>query len=252
MKRKLLSTIALVIIAYANSQVTTINENFASPKFSNGAFPQNGWTSDKGAPYASITAEAVQFYSLFSANVPIHLVTPELVSINASYVLKFDAGFIAGSSSTSGTFEYGTTTTAATSGTALPVFNKVGDATLVTGLTTFTFNIPSTADKFIAFKFTPGANHTAVMLDNVMYGPDLAINDAKTNTSLRFALANNNIVFGAKGVNTVKIYSASGNLVSEGKVTNEKYDVSKLIPGTYFITLITENGVIKQSKFIKN
>lgn len=251
MKKKLLTSIALVIISYTNAQVATINENFASPKFSDGALPQNNWTSDKGFPFASIANQTVQLYSLMSANVPIHIVTPELISINSTYVLKFDAGFIAGSASTTATFEYGTTTAPASSGTPLTVFNKVGNITLASGSNTYTVNLPSTSDKYIVFKYIPASNHTAAMLDNVMYGPDLAVNDVKTNIALQFAISNNNIVFGAKGVNTVKIYSATGSLVSEGKVINEKYDVSRLNTGTYFISLTTDNGVVKQSKFIK-
>jgi Secretion system C-terminal sorting domain len=55
-----------------------------------------------------------------------------------------------------------------------------------------------------------------------------------------------------KGKNTVSVYSKNGKLVKTvNAINNKDIDVSNLAIGVYFISVINENGIVKNGQFVK-
>lgn len=114
--------------------------------------------------------------------------------------------------------------------------------------------IPSSSDKFIAFKYIPNATHRAFAMDNVIFTPkNLSTSEITNKTTPKFAVDNfrNQIIFADNNIRSVKIFSANGSLISNEKVVQSQVNISKLNSGVYFIIIEENNGNTTKSKFIK-
>lgn len=151
--------------------VETLNENFSN--FTDDDLTLNCWSKSPGTPMFFISQEEegdnkyASFYTLFSANVDAHLVTPELSTIDGNHQLTFDAGIDAGTAEGStATLQVGTLTVA----NDYTTFVAAGSLINLGENQSYTINIPaSETAKYIAFRFNGSAAHTAATLDNVVW-----------------------------------------------------------------------------------
>ena len=250
MKAKLFLAASLFAITSINAQLSEINEDFSG--FSQQNFPQNGWTSNRTYPYAYlIPGQYAQSYSLFDAANPTYIITPEIVSPDGTKKIKFDAQVSTGSGG-SGTIQVGLLTSA----TDMSTFQSISTVeTLQATATTYTFDVPASSGKYIAFKFQPSTVHAALQVDNVVYGTNLAVNESASNSNtVKFAVSkdNNSLIFATQTVfNNAKVYNSAGQIATEGKIINNLFDITRLKTGVYFIVVEDKNGQSAKSKFIK-
>ena len=264
MKSKLLLGGLMLMAITANAQVATISENFES--FTTGttaAWPQNGWS--KIAPpgpgpfiYAENGAadKHAQFYSLMAANTPAYLITPQIVAPDGTKSLKFTYAMTAGSAGT-GTLEVGLVSAATTAGTS--TFTSISPVYTLNSATeqTVTISVPASTNQYIAFKFIGAVQHTALLLDDVIYNTPatLAVSDnTKLKNQVKFAVNSQNtaLQFVTKeDLKKIQIYSAAGQKVAEGKLDNNSFGINTLQSGVYFIIAETAGGTVSKSKFIK-
>ena len=169
----------------ANSQtctpVATLNEDFNS--YNNGyPFPISCWAwvadpalSSSAFPLAYINEDtsvtpsekAVALYSFTYTSRDFYLISPALSTINGNYHIKFDAKLFS-ALGTGSTLQIGTLD----SNTNVANFTQVGSSFTPT-LTNQTFTslvIPATTGhQYVAIKFTPGGNHSTVLIDNIIW-----------------------------------------------------------------------------------
>lgn len=250
--KKFFTILSIAAVAFMNAQVASIDENFesfptptTSPRVY-GNLPYGGWKSDNVYPKNYISKEnnntKIVSYSMMSANVPIHIITPELISTKGN--LKFD-GSIAGMGS--GVLQIGVSDTG-----EFDSFTMVQELTLGKAMATNEVNISNEA-KYIVFKFIPHSAHTAFTLDNVVFQPEsMATTDFQLKSEPVFAVDNvsKRLVFANNNVKNVKIYNSLGALVIDTKV-NGYVNISTLNSGVYFVVSESKSGEIKKSKFIK-
>ena len=249
--------IALATFSYAQecTPVTEINEDFST--FANDALPQKCWSSkvtETSRGYV-IPNSHLQAYSLFSPNVPIYFVTPEISEFTDTQKLSFDAYVTGGSfPGSTGSIQVGTLTDKNDITTFVPITeayelvaeeNKVRYENVALG--------SSTTAKFIAFKFTPRINHMAMTLDNVTFGEgSLGTDDIRKVQKLAVypnpAVDVLNIKSNAK-VLSYEIYDLTGRKVGAGN-NSDKVNVSNLSKGNYIINIVTKDGNTT-TKFIK-
>ena len=262
--RLLLGTLMLTAMT-ANAQVATINENFNSFTAGNTTFPQNGWTAILAAnpmpfPPAPLmivtgtTDKAVQAYSGNNTSAPSYLIAPQIIAPTGDKSLTFIAAKATGSGG-NGTLEVGL----ASSPTDMTTFVALGSPISLTSETNqnITVPVPSSASTYIVFKFTPTVAHTALQIDNVVYNTtaSLAVSDhMKSADAVKFAVNSDNTALQfvtKKAPKNIQIYSALGQNVAEGKLNGQKFDISALQTGVYYITIETAEGSAVKSKFIK-
>ncbi|WP_379963416.1 choice-of-anchor J domain-containing protein [Epilithonimonas sp. UC225_85] len=196
----------------------------------------------------------VQAYSFMFPNVAAYVISPQIVAPDGSTKITFTSAQTTGSAGT-GTVQVGLvsgTTTADMTG-----FTPLGAAITLASTTenTYTFDVPASAQQYIAFKFIGSIAHAALHVDNVVYGPNLAVvENALNSNDVKFAVSadNNSLKFTSPStLSSAKIYSAAGQLATEGKITDNTFDITRLKTGIYYILIEGTNGKINKSKFIK-
>ena len=118
----------------------------------------------------------------------------------------------------------------------------------------FKVNVPATEGSYLVIRITPSLPHTAVQIDNVKYDTNLSVNDNAFNNNFKFAVSadNNSLRFVSnEQLSNAKIYSSTGQLATQGKITNNALDITRLKTGVYFIVVENTNGQSVKSKFIK-
>lgn len=248
-------------IFYDNTPVGTINENFNTFTTGATALPQNGWNKQIAtAPHnvyiqTNNGSNAAQFYAANTANTNSYLIAPRITAPDGSKKLRFTTGVSNGSNGDS-TIEAGLVTSFADMST----FTSLGAPITITSSNTtpqtYTLDVPASTKQYVVWKFSGTGNHSAVYIDDVIYDTlsSLGTSDIKSNTNtFKFVInANNEIQFlGKPNVKSVKVYSASGNLVAQGAVNNSRFSVSSLTSGIYVFTAEDDNKTVSQSKFIK-
>lgn len=232
MKLKLLFAAFTFAATVANAQLASINENFNSFTEGNATFPQSGWSAIVApnplpyppAPLMIVTTgtdKAVQSYAGNNGTTASHLITPQIVAPTGDKTLSFTAGLVASSPGTS-TIQIGMASNPAD----MTTFTPVGTAFSISSTTaqTYTVSIPASASTYIVFKITPSANHTATLIDNVVYDtPPLATINESFNSftagssaipqngwSKVIATAPHNVYIAANnGSNAIQFYSAN-------------------------------------------
>lgn len=261
MKAKLLLAASLFAVV-ANAQLTTINENFNNFTAGNATFPQNGWSAIlPTSPFppspmmlvvaADASNKVIQAYPGSSSNLPLYLITPQIVAPAGDKAISFDADLVASSPGTA-TIQIGVSSSA----TDMTTFTAVGSPVPVTSFTASNIkvNVPSSAGSYLVIRVTPTAAHTAVQIDNVVYNTNLAVSENAFNSNIKFAVStdNNSLKFvSSTALSSAKVYSAAGQIAAEGKIVNDTFSISRLKTGVYFIVIEDANGQSTKSKFIK-
>lgn len=250
----------------ANAQVATINENFNNFTSGNATFPQNGWSAKLAdnplpfppAPMMIVTADAnkaVQAYSGNNTNQPSYLITPQIVIPAGDKTLSFTATPIAPYTSPA-TVQIGVATNPAD----MTTFVAVGDPVTITAVGTvqnISVPIPASTGSYLVFKFLPTTAHTAIQIDDVVYNTSsvLGVTDLlKSSSKTQFAVTSDNTALQfvtKKEPKNIQVYSALGAKVAEGKLVNQKLDISRLQSGVYFVLIEEADGIATKSKFIK-
>ncbi|TDX86455.1 T9SS-dependent choice-of-anchor J family protein [Epilithonimonas xixisoli] len=263
MKAKLF-LVASLFAVIAQAQLTTINEDFSNFTAGPTSFPQYGWSiivppnplPNPPAPFIRViengTAKTVQAYPGNSSNQPLYLITPQIVAPAGDKTISFDTGLVASSPGTT-TIQIGIATNPTD---MVGTFVPVGDPIPITSTTVqnVKVNIPQSAGTYLVIRHTPTAPHTALEIDNVKYDVSLAVNESAFNNNFKFAVSpdNNSLRFVSnEQLSTAKVYSSTGQLATEGKITNNALDITRLKTGVYFIVIENANGQSVKSKFIK-
>lgn len=257
MKKILLSAglFCMAIAAQAQCEAQAeLNENFNA--FTD--LPENCWSAVTTGPMLYIdgeeTEQYVSFYSLFAANAPAYLVSPELSTLGGNYTLSFDAGLQEGTAPGNVTLQIGTLTDPADATT----FTAVGEAiTLTSEIIPYTdIAIPGDAGNHIAFMITADGQHIAAAIDNVKWDTTAGIADHNTAS---FGLypnpsADGNITVALNsavaGKGTVSVFSLTGAKVYETEIasgiSSQQISLSSLSAGMYIVKV--EAGSYTQSK----
>lgn len=249
MRTRLLSTTTLALSLSISAQLQTINEDFST--FSSTAFPQNGWTANRVSPYAYFIPNSnPQIYSLFDAVNPTYVFTPELQAIDGTQILKFDAQ-ITPTSNAGGSVQVGTITDPKD----LTGFTPISPVeALQPTATTYTYAVPATSAKYIAFKFQPSGFHAAMQFDNVVFqAGSLAVKENIAKNKLQFALVSGSYLqfTGTEKLEEISIYDLSGRMIQQGKVNNNQFSVNQLKSGIYIFTVTNSKGELQKAKFLK-
>ena len=262
MKAKLLFTTTIFSLV-VNAQLTSINENFNNFTAGNATFPQNGWSAIlPTSPFppspmmlvvaADASNKVLQAYPGSSSNQPLYLITPQIVAPAGDKSISFDAGLVASSPGTT-TVQIGVASNPADMAT----FTPVGSPIQITSTTSqnIKVNIPASSGTYLVIRSTPSAAHTALQIDNVMYDTNLAVAENAFNSNevkLAVSADHNTLKFISKNtLSSARIYSASGQVGAQGKITRDTFDISTLKTGVYFIVIEDHNGNSFKTKFIK-
>ncbi|ASW74163.1 hypothetical protein IQ37_03260 [Chryseobacterium piperi] len=266
MNLKLLFGALLFSAITTNAQLATLNENFNGFTEGQGStvFPQNQWTTifpaavGNPAPMMNIVASGsdkfVQSYSGANQNSPQYLISPQIVAPAGDKTLSFKARRNTGSAP--GTVQVGLVS----SPTDMSTFIPLGSATTLGSSTfqTYSFPVPASNSSYIVFKFVGVvAPHTVLEIDDVVYNVSSTLgvsNQVKSTDAIRFAVNAENTALdfiSKKAPKNIQIYSASGQKVAEGKLNNQRFDISQLQTGIYYMGIESTEGTITQSKFIK-
>lgn len=261
MKAKLFLAASLLAVV-AKAQLTTINENFDNFTAGSNTFPQNGWSMKLPVgPFppqpmmlviADGTNKMVQAYPGSSSNQPLYLISPQIVAPAGDKAISFDTGLVASSPGTT-TIQIGVASNPAD----MTTFTAVGNPIQITStsIQNVKINIPASTGTYLVISHTPTVAHTALQIDNVKYDTNLAVNENAFNLNqVKFAVSqdNNSLRFDSSVVlSGAKIYSAAGQIATEGKITNHSLDISGLKTGVYFIIIENKDGHTTKSKFIK-
>ncbi|GAB0156790.1 hypothetical protein CHRYSEOSP005_20570 [Chryseobacterium sp. Alg-005] len=264
MKLKLLLGTLLLSATVTQAQLATINENFDNFTIgTNAAWPQNNWSRVQSGSgpwvYADGTTDKhIQYYSFFTSNTAGYLITPQIVAPDGSKTITFKAAITGGSAGgATGTVEVGLVD--GINSTEMPSFTPIGNAiTLTSTDTTYSFTVPASTKQYIAFKITGSAQHTAIQLDDVVYASTstLGVSDLvkSSGPDIRFALNAENTALHfvtKKEVKNISIYASNGQKVAEGRLNNQRFDISQLHTGVYYILVEAQDGTILKTKFIK-
>lgn len=264
MKAKLFLAASLFAVV-ANAQLTTINETFDGFTSGNTTFPQNGWsvrlpafTSPPPAmmivttPTAPDTNKYIQAYPGSNVAKDMYLITPEIVAPAGDKTLSFDTSMETGGLGLTGTVQVGVASNPAD----LTTFVAVGSPIQLTSTSIQNIKvvIPASAGTYLFIRTTSATMHTPIRIDNVKYDATLAVNDSAFNNNVKFAVSadNNSLRFTSNDqLTNAKVYSATGQLATDGKITNNALDITRLKTGVYFIVIENANGQSVKSKFIK-
>lgn len=267
MKLKLLLGTLMFTALTANAQVSNINENFNNFTAGNTTFPQFGWS----AIVAPITGEFppvpprmivagdsnrfVQSYAGNNATGSSYLISPQVETPTGNKTLTFDTTLVSPSPGP-GSIQIGVASNPADMSTFVPVGSPINVSTIGT-VQNISVNIPASTGSYIVFKFTPTATHVAIQVDNVVYNTtaSLGVNDHnKVTENIKFALNSDQTALefiSKKDLKNILIYSAAGQKTIEGKPTGQKFDISTLQTGVYYMNIETSEGKTIQTKFIK-
>lgn len=267
MKLQLLLGALMFTALTANAQVSNINENFNNFTAGNTTFPQFGWS----AIVAPITGEFppvpprmivagdsnrfVQSYAGNNATGSSYLITPQIETPTGNKTLTFDTTLVSPSPGP-GSIQIGVASNPADMSTFVPVGSPINVSVIGT-VKNISVNIPASTGSYIVFKFTPTATHVAIQIDNVVYNTTASLGVSDNNKStenFRFALNSDQsaIEFIAKkDPKNIQIYSAAGQKAAEGKLNGQRFDISTLQTGVYYMNIETAEGKFIQSKFIK-
>lgn len=260
MKAKLFLAASLFAVA-ANAQLTSIDENFNNFTAGNTTFPQNGWSiklptgSFPPQPMMIVTTgtdKSLQAYPGSTVAQPMYLITPQIVAPAGDKTLSFDTGMVAGGLGTTGSVQVGVATNPADMAT----FVAVGSPIELTSTTVqnVKVSIPASAATYLVIRTTSSAMHSPIHIDNVKYDASLAVVENAFSSSVKFAVSadNNSLRFtSASTLSSAKVYSASGQIATEGKIVNNTFDIARLKTGIYFIVIEDIKGQSVKSKFIK-
>lgn len=268
MKLKLLLGTLMLTAFTAKAQIPTIHENFDNFTIGNTTFPQFGWSAVvapiltvPGPPpvsprmiVAGTTNKAVQSYSGTNPTDSSYLISPQILPPTGEKVLKFVTTLVAPSPGTA-TIQVGLAFNPSDMSTFVPVGDPV-HVTQIGVIQNISINIPSSSASYIVFKFTPTAVHTAVQIDDVVYDTvsSLGVSDkVSIKNDIKFAVNSDNTSLDFRGndLKNIQIYSSTGQKVTEGKPNGQKFNISTLQTGIYYITIESIDGKIIQSKFIK-
>jgi len=154
--------------------VASINEDFSTFTVLQNPVnvTDNCWSTSATGPLLYVdtntddTDKFVTFYANASADTAAYLVSPELIAIDGTLKLSFDAAYAGGPGNIT-TVQAGTIATAGD----FTNFHPVGEVITLTsaGTSVTQLEVPATADKFIAFKFTSNFAHGAATIDNVIF-----------------------------------------------------------------------------------
>ncbi|HCA08386.1 choice-of-anchor J domain-containing protein [Chryseobacterium sp.] len=271
MKLKLLLGTLMFTAFTANAQVAALNENFNNFTIGTTTFPQGGWAAVVApitgafppAPPRMIVAalendntqKFIQAYAGNNATASSYLISPQIEAPTGNKVLTFTTTLVSPSPGP-GTIQIGVSTSPSDMTTFVPVGNPINVTTI--GVTqNITVNIPASTGSYIVFKFTPSATHVAIQVDDVVYkaSSSLGVNDtAKVNENFKFAVNSSNSALEfitRTEPKNIEVYSASGQKVAEGKLKAQKFDISGLHTGVYYMLVETAEGSVVKSKFIK-
>lgn len=267
MKLRLLIGTLMLAATTANAQVATINQQFEGfTKARTATWPQFDWArfpnpSPATGPwvYADNNDGAsdmfIYYYSFFTQNVGGYLITPQIVAPDGTKTLTFKGWSNKGETGVaSATVEIGMVD----SQTDMSNFTLIGSPiNLTTTESLYTVTIPASTKQYIAFRMTGGANHVAISVDEVVYDSTTVLGTSditKSKEAVKFAVNSDNTALqfiAKKDPKNVQVYSALGQKVSEGKLSDQKFDISALQAGVYFILIETAEGTAVKSKFIK-
>lgn len=269
MKLKLLLGAFIFSAISTSAQLSSINENFSTFTTGTGSLPQKSWSTvippatNPATPtfVPMLTVEPgtgnnfVQAYSFFAGNKAFYLITPQIVAPNGTQTLSFSSALIGGTPGGTGTLEVGLVA----SPTDMSTFTPVGSVVNLTSSTDATtgFTVQSSTYQYIAFKFTATVNHVALRMDDVVLtaAGALGVSDqVKSKDQLKFAVNSDNtaLEFVTKSEpKNIEIYSAAGQKAAEGKLKGQKFDISGLHSGVYYMLIETAEGTAVKSKFIK-
>ena len=269
MRLKLLLGTLMFTAFTANAQVASINETFNSFTTGTGSLPQNGWSTvipassnpnnPSWVPMLTVEPAAgnnfVQAYSFFAGSKAFYLITPQIVAPTGTQTLSFSSGLIGGTPGGTGTLEVGLVA----SPTDMSTFTPIGTPVSLTSSTdtTTTFNVQQSTYQYIAFKFTASTVHVALRMDDVVLtsASTLGVSDkAKKKDNLQFAVNSENTALEfvtVKAPKNIQIYSTTGQKATEGKLNGQRFDISTLQTGVYYILIETAEGSVVKSKFIK-
>lgn len=248
-------------VVYDTPAVGTINENFNAFTSGTSAIPQMGWNKVIATVAYNVYiatnngSNAIQFYAANTANTTSYLVAPKITAPDGTKKLRYTTG-VSTSANGSSTLEVGMVS----SPTDMSTFTSLGaPITITTSNTTpqiITLDVPASTKQYIVWKFTGAATHSAVYVDDVIYDVLAVLGTSETksnNNSLNFAInADNELQFvGKSDVKSIKVYSASGNLVTQGAVNNNRFNISTLATGVYIFVSEDNKGEVIKSKFIK-
>ncbi|WP_343640283.1 choice-of-anchor J domain-containing protein [Chryseobacterium sp.] len=267
MKLQLLLGALMFTALTANAQVSNINENFNNFTAGNTTFPQFGWS----AIVAPITGEFppvpprmivagdsnrfVQSYAGNNSTGSSYLITPQIETPTGNKTLTFDTTLVSPSPGP-GSIQIGVASNPADMSTFVPVGSPINVSVIGT-VQNISVNIPASTGSYIVFKFTPTATHVAIQIDNVVYNTtaSLGVSDNhKSTENFRFALNSDQSAIEfivKKAPKNIQIYSAAGQKAAEGKLNGQKFDISTLQTGVYYMNIETAEGKFIQSKFIK-
>ncbi|WP_294281916.1 choice-of-anchor J domain-containing protein [uncultured Chryseobacterium sp.] len=267
MKLRLLIGTMMFTAFTAHAQVASINENFNNFTLGQGqgVFPQNQWTTifpaaaGNPAPMMNVVANGttdrfIQSYSGANQNTPQYLISPMIVAPTGDKTITFKARRNTGSAP--GSVQVGL----ASSPTDMSTFVALGNAAFLSSDVFQTLSVPvaASSSQYIVFKFVgPLAPHTVLEIDDVVYttAANLSVADEnKAYNDVKFAVNADHTALhfvSSKDPRNIKVYSASGQKVSEGKLSNKNYDISALQTGMYYILIETAEGQTVRSKFIK-
>ncbi|MNK25750.1 hypothetical protein D3C87_440770 [compost metagenome] len=264
MKAKLFLAASLFAVV-ANAQLATIDENFDNFDSGSTTFPQNGWsvklppfTSPPPAmmivtlPTAPDTNKYIQAYPGSNISKDLYLFTPQIVAPAGDKTLSFDTSMEPGGLGLIGYVQVGIAGNPADMSTYQEIGNPIELTTM--NIQNIKVVIPASSGSYLFLKMTSKTAHTPIRIDNVKYDATLAVNDSAFNNNVKFAVSadNNSLRFTSNDqLTNAKVYSATGQLATEGKITNNALDITRLKTGVYFIVIENANGQSVKSKFIK-
>jgi hypothetical protein len=249
--------------------VATLDENFNAFKAAtSGAFPQNCWTASSGAGLPlvyTVAADATNTYVTFytsttGKNIAGYLVTPEISTLDGKHALSFDTYKLGGGPSGeipagNVTVQIGTLSDPAD----FTTFKAFGDAIPVTNtsVTHKDIVLPTTTDKYIAFKLLGDTDRNAASLDNIKWAAKTAGVDgfAKNKFSIfPNPSSDKNVTIAYAGADkaNVTVFSLTGAKVFETIVngTNANLNLSSLSSGMYIVKLTAGNATATQKLVI--
>ncbi|WP_426477838.1 choice-of-anchor J domain-containing protein [Chryseobacterium sp. CBSDS_008] len=267
MKLQLLLGALMLTALTANAQVSNINENFNNFTAGNTTFPQFGWSAIVAPitgefppvpPRMIVAGDSNRFIQSYAGNNTTgssYLITPQIETPTGNKTLTFDTTLVSPSPGP-GSIQVGIASNPADMSTFVPVGNPVNVSVIGT-VQNISVNIPASTGSYIVFKFTPTATHVAIQVDNVVYNTtaSLGVNvHNKVTENIRFAINSDQTALefmSKKDLKNILIYSAAGQKTIEGKPTGQKFDISTLQTGVYYMNIETSEGKAIQTKFIK-
>lgn len=250
-------------VVYDTPPLGTINENFNA--FTGAgvptSLPQNGWNKVINTVAHNVYVNAnngsntIQLYAGGVVGANTYAISPKIVAPDGSKKIRFTTGISSGSNG-SATIEVGMVSNP----TDMTTFTSLGAPTNITLGSTqqiLTFDVPTSTKQYIAWKFVGAVNHSAIYIDDVIYDVlgALATSDlTKSNNDIKFAVNSENTALqfvGKESPKSVEIYSALGARVAAGTVDYNRFNISTLQTGVYYILIETKDGKTQKSKFIK-